>query len=46
MASTLKEYQMINCKFLEFLHGLKYATPETVQLLQVNVSQRIFFCRF
>ena len=43
MEMTLIDYEINKSKILEFLHGLKYAGPEIVQFLQVNVSQIILF---
>ena len=39
----LKDYEIDKSKILEFLHGLKYAGPEIIEFLQVNVSEIILF---
>lgn len=45
MEMTLKDYQMSNSIYI-LNFWLKYATPEILQLLQVNASQIIYFLSF
>ena len=42
MERTLKDYEINKSKILKFLHGLKNAGPEFVQLLQVDVPEITF----